>query len=103
MVKIAFRPNKWELEVSGHAGAGKEGEDIVCSAVSILFYSLAKTLSDHEEMFTQPIEIADEKGNGHIKVKPSPKYEATVQTLFAPILTGYQLLADTYPKYISLS
>ena len=89
MVKVAFRPNKWELEITGHAGAGKEGEDIVCSAVSILFYALAKTLTDHEEMFTRPIEVSDIKGNGHIMVKPSPKYEATVRTLFTPILPAF--------------
>jgi len=103
MVKVSFKPNKYELTITGHAGAGKSGDDIVCSAVSILFYSLAKSLSDNPQMFKEPVDITDEEGNGHLKCSPSPKYEATVKTMFTPTLTGFQLLADTYPKFVSLT
>lgn len=102
MVRISFHPSKYELTITGHAGAGQMGDDIVCSAVSILFYSLAATLDEHRELFTQPPSFTDEAGNGHLECKPSPKYEATVKTLFTPVLKGYQLLADAYPKFVEL-
>lgn len=38
------RDGGWELVFSGHAGYS-QGEDIVCAAVSILFFTLAEAVS----------------------------------------------------------
>ena len=37
---------KYSLSLDGHAGYAPVGQDIVCSAVSILLFTLANALSD---------------------------------------------------------
>ena len=42
MINITFKPNTYELEITGHAGHDVKGKDIVCAAVSTLFYTLGQ-------------------------------------------------------------
>ena len=48
MVKAAFRirDNEAAFTVTGHAGAGTAGEDIVCAAVSSAAYMAANTITE---------------------------------------------------------
>ena len=48
MVRATFRirSDAADFRISGHAGAGVEGEDIVCAAVSSAAYLAANTISE---------------------------------------------------------
>ena len=102
MIDITFNNKTLELSVKGHAEHGNKGEDIVCSAVSILFYTLAETLSNAKEMLLQNPRIEMEDGNGIISCVPKGKYEANISLIYWTILNGFQLLAENYEKNIKL-
>lgn len=101
MINIIFKPKLFELEIKGHAGQGKKGEDIVCSAVSTLFYTLGQALIDSENMLDQAVEFKDENGNGYLNCKPSKEYEANISLMWLTILKGFELVALNYSKYVN--
>lgn len=66
MINIKFNPNTFTVDINGHAKHGKKGEDIVCSAISALFYTLAESLHNASNMLSEEIDFSNEDGNGHI-------------------------------------
>lgn len=93
------------LHVKGHAGYADIGKDIVCSASSILAYTLA-----------QEVKVAQTRG--FLKYKPTLKlkggdciitcrakddesYNDILRT-YLVIQTGYQLLAHNYHQYVAV-
>lgn len=102
MIEITFNEKNLELSVKGHAEQGKKGEDIVCSAVSILFYTLAESLTESKEMLVQNPRIEMEDGNGTISCVPKGMYEANVLLIYWTVLNGFNLLAENYEKNINL-
>lgn len=98
MVKILFYPDKYKLEIKGHADHGKKGEDIVCAAVSTLFYTLGEALWESREMLLEPPTIKDDNGYGYIICKPKPEYEGNIARTYWTILVGFDLVAKNYKK-----
>lgn len=103
MIEIKFEPNTFTLDISGHAEYGKKGEDIVCSAISTLFYSLAESLYKGRHMMTEDVVFSDEDGNGHISCKPKDEYEANVSLMYWTILNGFEMIQKNYEKNVSLN
>ena len=102
MINITFDSLNLDLKVEGHAGADVKGKDIICSAVSMLFYTLADSLNKSEEMLKKHPIIEMEDGNGHIKCRPKKEYQGNITLIYWTILNGYQLLADEYKEYVTL-
>lgn len=102
MINIEFKPNKYELTITGHAGHGKKGEDIVCSAISILFYSLLKSLSQCHEMFEEKLDFEYKDGKGYVKCKPKVTFEANIALIFWTILNGFEAIAEIFEKNVEL-
>ena len=102
MIEITFNEKNLELSVKGHANHGEKGEDIVCSAVSILFYTLAESLNEAKEMLVKNPRINMEDGNGTISCVPKGIYEANVSLMYWTVLNGFELLASEYEDNIKL-
>ena len=68
--------------MSGHAGAGEPGRDIVCAALSILMYSLVASGAEGRV----------ESGEAELLL---PDRDVDVA------LCGFRLLAESYPEYVS--
>ena len=102
MINIEFNPKTFTLDVSGHAEHGKKGEDIVCAAISTLFYTLAESLYASKHMLAEDIDFSNEDGNGHISCKPKAEYEANVSLVYWTILNGFSLVAENYKKNVIL-
>lgn len=102
MIEITFNEKNLELSVKGHANHGEKGEDIVCSAVSILFYTLAESLNEAKEMLVKNPLINMEDGNGTISSVPKGIYEANVSLMYWTVLNGFNLLASEYKNNVSL-
>ena len=100
MIKIAFNPKKYEVKITGHANYRKKGEDIVCAAVSTLFYTLGKALMDSSMMLEEPPICKDEPGNAIISCKPKPEYEGNIIRSYWTILEGFEFLAQNYEKNV---
>ena len=100
MIEITFKPETLELSVSGHANYGKKGKDIVCAAVSALFYTLSESLNQSEDMlYTEP-KFSDVEGEGYLRCHPKEEYRGNIEMMYWTILTGMQMIADSYPKHV---
>jgi uncharacterized protein YsxB (DUF464 family) len=100
MINITFRPKTMELEVQGHAGHGKKGKDIVCSAISTLFYTLGEALYQSTEMLEEAPIFKDEEGDGYLCCSPKEEYEGNIARTYWTILVGMQMVAEQYPKNV---
>ena len=101
MINITFRPETLELEIKGHANHGKKGEDIVCAAISTLFYTLGEVLNQSAEMLEcEPI-FKDEEGKGTLSCKPKEEYRGNIALTYRAILIGFELVASNYPKNVT--
>lgn len=103
MINITFKPETLELEVKGHAEFKKNGEDIVCAAISALFYTLAQSLVDSEEMLIEAPAFKEENGNGYISSKPKKEFEGNIQRSYWTILVGMELIANEYKDFVKLT
>ena len=103
MINITFRPDTRELEMEGHAKHGVKGKDIVCSAVSCLFYTLGESLTRSISMLTEPVVFREKDGHGYIRSYPKEEYEGNIEMIYWTILIGLQMLADQYPNNISFN
>jgi uncharacterized protein YsxB (DUF464 family) len=102
MIKVTFNPDKLKLQVKGHADHGKKGEDIVCAAVSTLFYTLGEALWESRDMLQEPPNITDDNGYGFIICKPKPEYEGNIARTYWTILVGFELIAKNYAKNLKI-
>ena len=102
MITVEFNPKTYTLDVTGHAEHGKKGEDIVCAAISTLFYTLAESLYVSKHMLAEDIVFSDEDGNGHLSCKPKAEYEANVSLIYWTILNGFDIVSKNYKKYVIL-
>lgn len=106
MVKVCFEheTDSISLSVKGHAGQSKEGKDIVCSAVSILTYTVAQYLKYVNEVkgLKEEPQIILDSGNALIIAKPNNEYEPEVLNAYFVAEVGFSLLAENYPQFISL-
>lgn len=100
MIHITFKPKTMELTINGHAGHGKKGKDIVCSAISTLFYTLGENLLQSLEMQKETPIIKDEEGGGIICCTPKPEYEGNIALIYRTVLVGMEMVADHYPKNV---
>ena len=93
------------LNVTGHAGQNDIGKDIVCSATSILAYTVAQVACDMyrcKKLKKKPT-IEMESGNANIVVKPiKDNFDEALHTFYVAE-TGYRLLAHNYPQYVQLN
>lgn len=102
MITITFRPKTLELEINGHAGQNEKGKDIVCSAISTLFYTLGQALYDSENMLEEKATFKDKDGAGYLCCKPKKEFEGNIARSYWTILEGLQLVANEYKKYVEL-
>ena len=102
MINITFKPETLELEIEGHAEHGEKGEDIVCSAISTLFYTLAQSVIESESMLSKKPVFKDKEGRGYLKCKPKKEYEGNIARSYWTILVGFELVAKNYPKNVTL-
>lgn len=103
MITITFNPKTLELEINGHAEQNEKGKDIVCSAISTLFYTLGQTLLDSAEMLEEVPRIKDEEGAGYICCSPKVEYEGNIACIYRTILIGLQMVAEEYKNFVKFT
>ena len=92
-----------ELEINGHAGHGKKGKDIVCSAISTLFYTLGEALYESAEMLEEAPIFKDEEGEGYLACTPKAECAGTIARTYWTVLVGMEMVARQYPKNVSFT
>ena len=68
MITVKYNPKKYEVSISGHADSAEKGHDLICSAVSTLFYTLYEVLVENTDMIDGPIKATMKDGNGKEKI-----------------------------------
>lgn len=82
------------IEIKGHAGHGKAGEDIVCSAISMLGQTLLAYLNvDHDK-------IDYSIRTGYIWIYAKGKNATTALHV---IMAGFFLLERDYPEHVQIA
>lgn len=90
------------LSLSGHAGMGDVGEDIVCAGVSTTVYTLAQMMifMDNAGKLRKSPRIEIEGGEGKIVAKPKEEHIAETLHYFYMAYAGLTLLHNNYPGYV---
>lgn len=97
MIKIVAmkQHQRYSLRIKGHAGFSK-GKDIVCAAVSALYYALAETAQKDEGVYF--IKRCESDGSGEIEFTGGKSTEGA----FKMALEGFSLLEKNFPKNVKL-
>ncbi len=85
-----------KVEVTGHANFAEIGSDIVCSAVSMIMFTIANKLDDMEKFIT--IEI-DEQDGGYMQVEVVKSDDET-KLLMDTLILGLKMIEEQYSEYI---
>lgn len=106
MVKAKFRYNpaerKLSMRVSGHAGAGPKGFDVVCAGASMYAFGIAQCLKDMEEEGKLERPAMIDISSGRVSVCVIPNEECFYEALhtFYVAQRGFHLLAESYPDNV---
>ena len=93
------------LKLNGHAGQADDGHDIVCSACSILAYTVAQIVKTEEKegsLKAKPLVVL-EKGSAVISCEPKPEKYNELLHAFYYAEVGYTLLANNYPEFVDFT
>lgn len=109
MVSVQFETRKENREVfmivRGHAGQAEKGKDIICSAVSILAYTVAEyveLMNNQGDLAETPIiQMKDGITIVSCVAKTDDAYSFLLQAFYVCRL-GYMLLAQNYPQYVEI-
>ena len=104
MTTVYYDDRNLILTAKGHAGYAKNKEpDIVCSAVSMLLFTLAENLLKLPETTQKiPPKIRFDSGDVKISFYAHREYYKEVKKMFDFILTGFRLLEHRYPENIKV-
>ena len=95
---LTLKYKEYVLRIDGHAGYAPEGQDIVCSAISILATTLANALSD-----SCAYDLKTEIDSGHVYIKCRALInDFEISTLFKFAMIGFEMLEEQYPDNISI-
>jgi len=90
------------IEATGHSGYAKEGQDIVCSAVSTLMETLANSLT---EIVKAEVDVKVDENIPHLSVtlKEADKEKCKLaQVLMSSTLLGIKGVAQEFSKFIKI-
>lgn len=92
--------------ISGHANYNSHGEDIVCSAVSVLSYTALNALIEICGLNKNEIIYTIDEGSGYLDVilpKVIPKHIIDkTEIVLKTLEIGIKSVIESYPKYVTL-
>lgn len=91
------------FECSGHTGFAAAGEDILCSAVSVLCYTLQSYLSSAYSQGTISRFSADFSDGQVLMQYELDEENNEVEACIDAILGGFRILEESFPDYIETS
>lgn len=92
------------MEIRGHSGSAPKGEDLICSAATMLAYTAAQAIqfmSEQGKLKRKPkIKIQD--GKATVIATPTDDGYAEVLHTFWVAQCGAHVLAHNYPQHVKL-
>ncbi|MBP3703634.1 MAG: ribosomal-processing cysteine protease Prp [Lachnospiraceae bacterium] len=100
-IKTERKPGRFYVKLSGHAGYAPPGEnDIVCAAISMIFYTFINTIETWKKKNSIEIAYEDKEGKAWVSVtyrEDDKKVQGSVEML----VTGFLMLKEKYPQNIN--
>lgn len=93
MIQVIIRQGS--IQVTGHAGAGPPGHDLVCAAVSTLVQTFVRSA---EELTDVQLHSDIAPGGAFVRYEGSPQ----VQLLTDSFFVGVQGVAEAYPQCVQV-
>lgn len=93
------------MTVKGHAQSAEYGKDLVCASASTLAYTLAQVVTDKcrdKFSYINPPKIILKSGFAEVECVPEVESLHDMRTIFNTIETGFRMLQNSYPEYVSL-
>lgn len=106
MIEISRNVNceEWTLEltIEGHANQAEYGKDIVCSAASMLAYTLAQYIFDRTgERLSSEIKL--DSGDAKIYCKcHTMEMFSKISQIYRFVFLGCEMLAESHPDCVKL-
>jgi uncharacterized protein YsxB (DUF464 family) len=104
MIRIELCLDKFGLlkscRVSGHAGAGPKGEDVVCAAVSVLTRTAYSVLSSREGLKIRA--SAPKRGEFQMKIDDFGTDEAFLSAIQRFLQEGLQSVSAEFPHHVEI-
>lgn len=102
MITVIADRIEYSISIEGHAGyCSEKGKDIVCAAVSILYYTFCMMLTESEDKLLS-LEMSEGDGIARIKWCPQEGYANIIDTIYNMFITGIRLLHENYPNNVIL-
>lgn len=98
MTRVTYDESEYTMEISGHAGAGAPGADLVCAALTILMRTLEASAED-EASGMQPT-LLHRDGYVRVQCRPGKKHTARCREMMRTVFRGYELMAAQYPENV---
>lgn len=103
MIEITIKPKRYSVSMTGHANYGKPGRDIVCAAASMLFYTLAETVTSYPDKVFECKPYTDTGEKNVIACTPKKEYRPNFDVVYQTILNGFMLLKEHYPDNVNVT
>lgn len=103
MIKVLVKPKRYSVTMTGHADYGEPGSDIVCAAASMLFYTLAETVTSYPKESFKKKPFTDTGKKNVIACTPKSEYRANFDVIYQTILNGLLLLEQNYPDNVKVT
>ncbi len=88
------------LECSGHTGYAKRGDDILCSAVTMLCITIASYLEEAAKNGLIANYLCD-ISQGYANIRFTSKRGGEAEKCFFALTNGFKILSEAFPDYIS--
>jgi uncharacterized protein YsxB (DUF464 family) len=85
----------------GHAGAGKQGSDVVCAAVSVLIRTTLRVLADTPGLVVRG--EAPERGSLWMEADYTPEGKDILSMAGLFLIQGLKSVAEDYPGYCKMN
>lgn len=104
MIKVTYREQHFQLNMEGHACSGEPGRDLVCSAASVLAYTLANNVAGLEaDGKVRGMTLELNNGSAEIRCTPCARYREVVKLIYCTIIQGFEMLARDYPEFVEFT
>ena len=104
MITATFteRDGIFSLRVKGHAEYAEQGKDIVCASASILAFTVAQYIREHNAELASPEEVRLDIGDTYISCEPNEELRQEMCNAFKFAKIGFAVLEYNYPQYVRL-
>lgn len=101
MTTIQYRPASYTLTVTGHAGAARRGEDLVCAGLSTLCWSL-KRAAEAVPGYRAAGQVDESGPRFTLRCRPALGLRGRCRAVLEAAAAGFGLLAEEFPDYVKL-